>query len=156
MKLKVNFLEKDKFEKELKEISHLDFSLFVESTPETEEELSSINILAIYEPNEYFGLHDWAIQNKNLFDVILTWDDKVLNNCDNALLLPFGHTWLKPNQYNKPNNKITVHYKGSCLLTENIEVQVPCNSKWNKQQPKLVIQGFCKNIIIEDKLIKII
>ncbi len=58
--------------------------------------------------------------------------------------------------YNKPNNKITVHYKGSCLLTENIEVQVPCNSKWNKQQPKLVIQGFCKDIIIEDKLIKIV
>ena len=106
MKLKVNFLEKDKFEKELKEISHLDFSLFVESTPEKEEELSSINILVIYEPNEYFGLHDWAIQNKNLFDVILTWDDKVLNNCDNALFLPFGHTWLKPDQYNKPNNKI--------------------------------------------------
>lgn len=58
MKLKVNFLEKDKFEKELKEINHLDFSLFVKSIPEIEEELSSINILAIYESNEYFGLHD--------------------------------------------------------------------------------------------------
>ena len=100
--------KKDVFEDrkdKLKEISHLDFSLFVESIPETEEELSSINILAIYEPNEYFGLHDWAIQNKNLFDVILTWDDKVLNNCENAIYTPFGHTWLKPDQYNKEHEK---------------------------------------------------
>ncbi len=29
----------------------------------------------------------------------------ILNNCDNAIYQPFGHTWLKPDQYNKEHNK---------------------------------------------------
>jgi hypothetical protein len=38
-----------------------------------------------------------------LFSFILTWDDKILNNCDNASLLHFGHTWFKPDQYAEEN-----------------------------------------------------
>ena len=34
-----------------------------------------------------------------------TWDDKVLKKCDNAVFLPFGHTWLQPDQYEKQNEK---------------------------------------------------
>jgi hypothetical protein len=75
--------------------------LFVETPPQSQDELSDINIISFQEPNEYFGLHDWVIQNKELFDIILTQSDKVLNNCDNAFYQPFGHTWLKPDQYNK-------------------------------------------------------
>ena len=83
----------------------IDFSLFLETIPETQDELSSINIISIHEPNEYFGKHDWIIQNKNLFNVILTWNDKILNTCENAIYLPFGHTWFKPDQYNKNHTK---------------------------------------------------
>jgi hypothetical protein len=101
MKLKVDFLDKQKIEKELVGLTDLDFSLFVESIPQSEEDLSPINIIALYEPNEYFGKHDWVIKNKNLFNAILTWNDKILNNCDNAIYLPFGHTWLQPDQYEK-------------------------------------------------------
>jgi hypothetical protein len=97
----------------------IDFSLFVESIPTSQEELSPINIISLHEPNEYFGLHDWVIQNKDLFSAILTWDDKVLNNCDNALLLPFGHTWLKPDQYEKEHTKEfkLAHLQGKLLKT---------------------------------------
>jgi hypothetical protein len=105
MKLKVKFFDEDVIRKELNHLSHINFSLFFETIPESFSELSDINILVLYEPNKYFGLHDWAIQNKESFDCILTWDDKILNNCDNSILLPFGHTWLKPNQYNKVNPK---------------------------------------------------
>ena len=105
MKLKIRFFDEQIIKKELKGLEHLNFSLFLETIPESQDELSDINILVLYEPNEYFGLHDWAIQNKEMFDCILTWDYKVLNICDNAVLLPFGHTWLKPNQYNKINQK---------------------------------------------------
>jgi hypothetical protein len=105
MKTKIKFLNEEDVKKELENIKHIDFSLFVEDIPNGLNDLSSINILAIYEPNEYFGLHDWAIQNKDLFSFILTWDDKVLNNCENAVLLPFGHSWLKPDQYTKNNTK---------------------------------------------------
>jgi hypothetical protein len=105
MKLKVAHFDKRIFESKLQHLSHLDFSLFIETPPQSQDELSSINIISLQEPNEYFGLHDWTIQNKDLFQIILTQSDKVLNNCDNAIYQPFGHTWLKPEQYNKEHNK---------------------------------------------------
>ena len=105
MKIKTKIFEEESFRKKLTHLEHLDFSLFVEDTPQSTEELSHINILVLEEPNEYFGLHDWAINNKDLFSFILTWDDKVINNCSNALLMPFGHTWFTPEQYCEPHPK---------------------------------------------------
>jgi hypothetical protein len=105
MKIKVNHFDKEVFYQKLNHFKNIDFSLFIDATPETQEELSPLNILILQEPNEYFGLHDWAIQNKDLFSVILTWDDKILNNIDNALFLPFGHSWFKPDQYQKEHLK---------------------------------------------------
>jgi len=119
MKIKVNHFDKKVFEDKLQHLSHIDFSLFVDAIPESQEELSSINIISFQEPNEYFGLHDWTIKNKHLFDVILTQSDKVLNNCDNATFQPFGHTWLKPDQYEKDHNKKfqLAHLQGKLLKT---------------------------------------
>ena len=105
MKLKISHFNEQVFKDKLQHLSHLDLSLFVETPPQSQDELSSINIISFQEPNEYFGLHDWVINNKDLFQLILTWDDKVLNNCDNAVLMPFGHTWLQPEQYNKERDK---------------------------------------------------
>ena len=105
MNIKVNHFDKKVFEDLLNNLKNIDFSLFIDDIPKNEKELSSINILVLQEPNEYFGIHDWAIQNKHLFDVILTWDDKVLNNCENALLLYFGHTWFTPDQYKTDKEK---------------------------------------------------
>jgi hypothetical protein len=95
MYLKSWFIEKQVFEEKFKNISHLDFSFFFDCIP-TEEEISlnPINIFAHIEPNEYFGHHDWIIQNKHLFSFILTWSDKVLNNCENAIFIPFGSSWI--------------------------------------------------------------
>ena len=87
MKLFVNHIDKTSLENSLSHVKHVDFSLFVEDIPKKQDDLSVINILLLFEPNEYFGLHDWAIQNKHLFQAILTWSDKVLNNCENAIYL---------------------------------------------------------------------
>jgi len=105
MKLFVNHINKENIESNLEECRHINFSLFIDDVPKSQDDLSSINILVLQEPNEYFSLHDYAIQNKHLFSFILTWDDKVLNNCENALFLPFGHTWFKPDQYEKNHTK---------------------------------------------------
>jgi hypothetical protein len=105
MRIFSKFFGLETFNKYLESVSHVDFSLFVDDVPKTQEDLSQINIIVLAEPNEYFGLHDWAIQNKHLFNAILTWDDKILNNCDNAMFLPFGHTWFKPYQYEKNHAK---------------------------------------------------
>jgi hypothetical protein len=119
MKLKVKHFNQKAFENKLQHLAHLDFSLFIETYPQSQDELSSINIISFQEPNEYFGLHDWAIQNKDLFDIILTQSDKVLNNCNNAIFQPFGHTWLKPDQYKKEHNKEfkLAHLQGKLLKT---------------------------------------
>jgi hypothetical protein len=105
IKIFSKFFNPEEFKKSLSDISYTDFSIFVDDIPKTHNDLSSLNILVLAEPNEYFGLHEWAIQNKNLFSVILTWSDKVLNNCENAIFLPFGSTWFKPDQYEKKHKK---------------------------------------------------
>jgi len=119
MKIKVAHFDVKVFENKLQHLSHLDFSLFIDTLPQSQEDLSSINIISFQEPNEYFGLHDWAIQNKDLFDIILTQNDKILNNCENALFQPFGHTWLKSDQYNKSHKKEfkLAHLQGKLLKT---------------------------------------
>jgi hypothetical protein len=119
MKVKVAHFDKKSFEDKLQHLSHIDFSLFVETAPQSQDELSSINVISFQEPNEYFGLHDWVIKNKDLFNIILTQSDKVLNNCDNAIYQPFGHTWLKPDQYEKEHDKEfkLAHLQGKLLKT---------------------------------------
>ena len=117
MKIKSNFLDSKIFSEKLSYANNIDFSLFVETIPQSQDELSSINIISLHEPNEYFGLHDWVIQNHNLFNVILTWNDKILNNCPNSIFLPFGHTWFKPEQYEKNHKKEfkISHLRGNLL-----------------------------------------
>ena len=119
MKLFINHLNKDNIKEQLKPVENIDFSLFFDDIPKSPLDLSPINILVLQEPNEYFGLHDWAVQNKNLFSFILTWSDKVLNNCENTLFLPFGHTWFKPEQYEKHHDKKfeIAHLCGKLLKT---------------------------------------
>ena len=119
MKLKINHFDTNVFEKKLTHLKDIEFSLFVDDTPKSLEDLSPINIIVLQEPNEYFGLHDWVIKNKNLFSFILTWDDKVINNCENTIFLPFGHTWFKKDQYEKNHKKKfqISHLRGNLLKT---------------------------------------
>lgn len=105
MKLFVDFLQPEKIKQGLSKYEHLDVSLFISTFPKSQDQLSSINIITSHEPNEYFGLNDLIIANKHLFSAILTWDDKVLNNCSNAVFLPFGGSWFKPEQYEQPKEK---------------------------------------------------
>jgi hypothetical protein len=116
MKLFINHFDKTIFEKKLYSVKHIDFSLFIDYLPQNNNDLSQINIIVLQEPNEYFGYHDWVINN-NIFDIILTWDDKVLNKCSNSLFLPFGHTWFKSDQYNKQHLKEfnLSHLRGNLL-----------------------------------------
>lgn len=140
MKLKINFFDPKVFEEKLDHLKDIDFTLFVDEIPRVQSDLSSINIIALQEPNEYFQLHDWVIKNQHLFSFILTWDDKVLNTCENAMYLPFGHTWFKPNQYETPKlkkfevshlcgklNRTYGHGLRHELLERKDEISIPTN-----------------------------
>ena len=49
---------------------------------------------------------------------------------------------------------MTVHFRGQCIPTKNVECRAVCETKWNKIQPHLVLQGFCSNVEIQkDKVI---
>jgi len=51
---------------------------------------------------------------------------------------------------------MSVHWKGLCIKTDNIDCRVPCETKWNKRQPYLTMQGFASSVRQEDKDGKII
>jgi len=50
--------------------------------------------------------------------------------------------------YNKPKKAMTVHFKDACYVVDNINCMVPCETKWNKTQPNLVMRGFAEKVTI--------
>ena len=70
MKLFCKILPPEDIQKRIKHLEHLDLSLFIESLPQTQDDLSEINILVLIEPNGYFGHCDWAIKNKDLWQTL--------------------------------------------------------------------------------------
>lgn len=49
---------------------------------------------------------------------------------------------------------MSLHFKGNCYQTQNIECKVPCSTKWNKTQPNLVMIGKATSIeITPEKII---
>jgi hypothetical protein len=56
--------------------------------------------------------------------------------------------------YFKAKNQMSVHFRNSCIVVDNVDCRVPCETKWNKRQPQLVMQGWAKNVqIIDNKAI---
>lgn len=98
MYIKSNFIPIELYHKFITNdprFSQKSISIFNDYVPSTEElTINPVNILIIQEPNQLFGLHDWAIQNHQSFSCILTWGQQILDSCENAILLPFGTTFL--------------------------------------------------------------
>ena len=102
--------------------------------------LNPINILMIMEPNEFFGLHDYAIKEGHKYNVILTWSKKVLDNCDNAIEFPFGVSWVDGEFIDEmktkektfeisylcgANKKIDGHFRRHRIFDRKDEVKIP-------------------------------
>lgn len=60
--------------------------------------------------------------------------------------------------YNKPASRtkgvpvISIHYRGQCLLVQNIVCSVPTSGKINKRQPFFVMTGKAHNIVVKDNV----
>ena len=52
--------------------------------------------------------------------------------------------------YYKQKNKMSIHFKKTCIVVDDIECNVPCETKWKKTQPNLVMQGFARDVIIKN------
>jgi hypothetical protein len=52
--------------------------------------------------------------------------------------------------FRKSTGDLTLHWNKQCIPIKNIECKVPVETKWNKQQPKVVLRGFATSVIITD------
>ena len=123
MKIFSNFIPQNFYEKyigEDEELKDKPISIFNDYVPKLEElAVNPYNILVIIEPNELFGLHDWAIQNADSFSCILTWSEKILSQCSNALMVPFGTTFLHTKN----------RYRELAAMKKDFELSFICGNK---------------------------
>lgn len=55
--------------------------------------------------------------------------------------------------YYKQKGKMSVHFRNKCYVTDNVECNASCQTKWNSRQPHLIMQGFAQGIIVDDNKI---
>lgn len=52
--------------------------------------------------------------------------------------------------YFRGKKAMSVHWRGACHVVITVQCDVPCETKWNKRQPYLVMQGFAHGVDIKD------
>lgn len=52
--------------------------------------------------------------------------------------------------YYKQKKKMSIHFKKSCFVVDDIVCNVSCETKWNKTQPNLVMKGLATSVEIKD------
>lgn len=55
--------------------------------------------------------------------------------------------------YRHATKSLTVHFRGKCYSCQDVQCEAPTESKWNKTQPTLVMQGYCNSIEEQDNKI---
>lgn len=52
--------------------------------------------------------------------------------------------------YYKQQKKMSFHCQKQCIPVDDVICNVPCETKWNKTQPYLIMRGYCKSFKIEN------
>jgi len=52
--------------------------------------------------------------------------------------------------FRKSTGEMTLHWNKQCIPVGNIQCNVPVETKWNNQQPRVVLQGWATNVTIND------
>lgn len=52
--------------------------------------------------------------------------------------------------YRKQTGGMTVHWDKQCIPVNDVVCNVPIETKWNNEQPRLVLRGFAKEVRIEN------
>lgn len=102
MKIFTNFIsDNDSIYDGLKQLNK-PITFFYDYIPQSIEQLqiNPYNFIMLHEPNEFFGMHDWVLNNYNLFNGILTWNENLLNHCNNAVLFYHSCKFLDSNYIN--------------------------------------------------------
>lgn len=54
--------------------------------------------------------------------------------------------------FRKSTGNLTLHWNKQCIPINNVECKVSVETKWNKQQPRVVLQGWATEIKIDEQL----
>jgi hypothetical protein len=75
--------------------------------PESLEQLklNPYNFLFLHEPNEFFGYHTNTLKLSHYYTAILTWNDMLLNQCDNAVNFTYSGQTLNDEFVNNIGEK---------------------------------------------------
>lgn len=117
MKIYSNFIDSnDKFYEDLKSLNK-PITFFYDYIPKSQEELNynPYNFIMLHEPNEFFGMHDWVINNSHLFSGILTWNQKIIDNCDNAICFHHSANHFDPSYTDKFKDEVNKNFEVSYL-----------------------------------------
>jgi len=50
--------------------------------------------------------------------------------------------------FRKSTGELTLHWNKQCIPVKNVDCNVPIETKWNKQQPRVVLRGFASTVEI--------
>jgi hypothetical protein len=110
--------------------------LFIDSLDGYNSSNNSFKILWVKESEAISHFKNIAIDNKDKFDVILTFDEEVLEKCNNAHLMLFGTAWVHDYQF--PEKKFQIsHLTGGKNYATGHKLRQKVHYKQNKiNQPK--------------------
>lgn len=90
-----------------------------------------LNVALLCEPQSIINTKDFFIKNKIYYDVILTHNQEVLDNCDNSELFEFGSCWITDFDYNEKKEFEVSFLVGGKSLTIGHNLR---HVIWNNQE----------------------
>ena len=110
--------------------------LFIDSLFGYDSNKDSFKILWVKESEAISHFKNIAIENKDKFDAILTFDEDILKKCDNAHLMLFGTAWVHDYEFTDKKFQIS-HLTGGKNYTIGHKLRQKVHYKQNKiNQPK--------------------
>ncbi len=52
--------------------------------------------------------------------------------------------------FRKSTGELTLHWENKCIPIKDVDCRVPVETKWNKEQPRVVLRGYATTIEIDE------
>lgn len=107
MKIFSNFVNTSHLEYFTTKYSDLPITLFYDYpiTDASQLKENPYNIFLTHEPNEIFGIHDWILNNSRFFDLVLTYNKKLLDNIPQSYNFYFNGAYSNDTSFYEENLK---------------------------------------------------
>lgn len=111
---------------------HKPVELFVDNFFGYDPNKKSFKILWIKESEEISKFKSQAIEHHKKFDAVITYDEDVLNSCDNAYFLEFGTSWVSDYDFSIEKKFQISHLTGFKEMTDGHRLRKKVHYKQNR------------------------